>query len=239
MKGDGKGNLGLPSSIPAPTGDVLTADLNGDGHPGLVVSGSVLLNQGNGTFSPYVSYATGFNSEEQRGLGLADLNGDGHPDMIFAANNSSGNGELMVAYGNADGTFSAASAVANISIRVGSAIAGVADLHGDGKARALIASEDGITTALGATPPGLPLYAASLYRYTQALTADFNRDGIADIAVPADNSIIILFGKADGTFEAATSVPALVTVGGLAVADTNGDGFPDATLGRRRLSRSW
>jgi Bacterial Ig-like domain (group 3)/FG-GAP-like repeat len=231
MRGDGKGDLGAPSTIQADImGDVLTADLNGDGRPDLVISGSVLLNRGSGTFGSAISYATP-SFTEQKMFGLADVNGDGQPDMVFGNTNSYGSsGLLMVAYGNGDGTFSAATAVANINMRV-FAVAGVADLHDDGKARAVVAGEDGITTALGATPARQPLYAASSYRYSQALTADFNRDGFTDIAVPAENSIIILFGKADGTFTAATSAQTNLTIGGLAVADTNGDGFPDAILG--------
>ena len=233
MKGDGKGNLGTPSTISASvSGDVLTADLNGDGRPDLIVSGSVFLNQGNGAFSSPTSYASISNSLAQKAFGLGDVNGDGRIDMIFGNPNTYGStGQLMVAYGNGDGTFGAATAVANTGTTIRQFfIAGVDDLKGDGRARVMIASSGAVAALLGATPASNPLYATSGFRAPQTLIADFNRDGCVDFAIPADNSIIIVFGKPDGTFTGAVSQP---TIGGASVvfADTNGDGIPDAIAG--------
>jgi len=54
--------------------------------------------------------------------------------------------------------------------------------------------------------------------------ADFNGDGIPDLAVANLASMTILLGNGDGTFNAAPSLPAS---GSVAVADFNGDGIPD------------
>src|SRR5271165_2476210 len=55
--------------------------------------------------------------------------------------------------------------------------------------------------------------------------ADFNGDGKPDLAVGSDNSIEILLGNGDGTFQALT--PLAVPGAWLATADFNGDGKPD------------
>ncbi|MCW8823939.1 MAG: VCBS repeat-containing protein, partial [Ignavibacteriaceae bacterium] len=65
--------------------ETATADLNGDGHPDLVVlnySGSnvsILLNNGNGTFQDQNLYSVMSNP---RGLKIADYNNDTFPDIV-------------------------------------------------------------------------------------------------------------------------------------------------------------
>jgi FG-GAP-like repeat len=69
------------------------------------------------------------------------------------------------------------------------------------------------------------------------VTADFNRDGIADLAEVTDNPsgpryLTILLGRGDGTYEKAGTRPALGRdPRSIVVGDFNGDGFADVIVG--------
>lgn len=88
--GDGSGNLGGPTSIPAgniPVG-VEAADLNGDGLIDLVSAARggdeiyISYNSGGGSFQAPTVIATG---QEPFLLTIGDLNGDGAPDILVGA----------------------------------------------------------------------------------------------------------------------------------------------------------
>ncbi len=61
---------------------------------------------------------------------------------------------------------------------------------------------------------------------------DFNRDGIADLAVTNlnSNNISVLLGNGDGTFQAANEYFAVTNPLTIAVGDFNGDGNPDLAI---------
>ena len=81
------------------------ADLNGDGRPDLVTANSdgntvsVLLGNGDGTFSVQQTFAVG---RSPRAVAVADLNGDGIPDLVVANYNDD---TVSVLLGKGDGTF--------------------------------------------------------------------------------------------------------------------------------------
>jgi len=97
----GNGIFGLYATLNVGTqpNTVAAADVNGDGRPDLIsannLSGnvSVLLNNGNGTFTR-TDYATAFNCIS---VVVTDLNGDGKPDLISA---NAGSGTLTVLTNN-------------------------------------------------------------------------------------------------------------------------------------------
>ena len=64
--------------------------------------------------------------------------------------------------------------------------------------------------------------------YTFVAVADFNKDGVPDLAVvgSADYTLTIFPGNGDGTFRATPAISTNPAPGNVAVADFNGDGVP-------------
>ena len=217
------------------------ADVNGDGKPDIVVANynsgtvSVLLGNGDGTFQPTVVYNLG--GYNPNGLVIADVNGDGKPDLVvWGSWNSPG---VAVLLGSGDGTFLPA-----VTYDVGAGPAfdvAIADVNGDGKPDLIVAvwytptDSYGYVAVLLGNGDGTFLPAAT-YRAglgpNSVAAADVNGDGIPDLLVansgPASNTVSVLLGNGDGTFQPAVSYGS----GGslpqsIAVADVNGDNKPD------------
>ena len=83
-------------------------DITGDGYKDLVVSSagwdgfSILVNNGDGTFSNGNSYAS---THECGSIKLADFNGDTHLDVALGNGSSGWAKQIDVFFGNGDGTF--------------------------------------------------------------------------------------------------------------------------------------
>lgn len=182
-----------------------------------------------------------------------DFNGDGITDLAVA---NYGSSTVTVLLGNGNGAFTvSASPVTNYNPN---AIA-VGDLNGDGipdlavagdgvlpcippqacavaTLTVLLGNGDGTFTA-AATNPDL----ISDHGWTTGIAvADFNGDGIPDLAVSAWDSgqafspggeVAILLGNGDGTFTATASSPQTGTSPeSIAAGDFNGDGIPDLAI---------
>lgn len=235
-----KGNT--PNSLPAisingtEVGTIEVADVNRDGRPDLVIGTfqdahafihnalHVLLGNGDGTFQPEIQYdnlAFGYV------LSLRDMDSDGILDIVTADYY----GPTFLK-GNGDGTFQAPVRLDSLSTQ----FLLVGDFNGDGKPDVLFGystintstainflagNGDGSFQSNSQTLVGITVY--------EALSADFNGDGKADLLgyIRGNNSesIAVLSGNGDGSFV----VGQVSECGGraLSLADVNLDGKVD------------
>ncbi len=239
---NGDGSFPTPSSFPAGTGPeaVAVADFNGDGIPDLAVadsgssfghgSGAVLLNNGNGTFQPPLTFATG---AFPTSIAVGDFNGDGIPDLVTT---DTSHNTVRVQLGNGDGSFQTGPDIA-----AGSSVASVAvgDFNGDGIPDLAVTNDllGGSTASIllgngdGSFQPPRSFRAG--FSASGVAVGDFNGDGILDLAVGNYFDVecfSVLLGNGDGTFQAPRTYDAIGSPDTLTVADFNGDGHPDLAL---------
>jgi trimeric autotransporter adhesin len=230
LLGNGDGTFNLAAASPA-TGNtptaIATGDFNGDGNLDLAITNggsntvTILLGNGDGTFTAAASPATG-NSPSS--LVVGDFNGDGKADL--AVTNETDN-TVTILLGNGDGTFQAAASPATGN-RPFAIAAG--DFTGKGKVDLAVANASGntITILLGngegtftaATGPAIA-------GPSPIAVADFNGDGMADLAV-GGNAPALFLGNGDGTFTpSAPLAPFIYPIQSVVAADLDGDGIAD------------
>jgi hypothetical protein len=237
LNGIGAGKFAKPVAYPSGFGavDVKAGDFNGDGVPDLVLPAagsnaiSLLLGKGDGTFATAVNMPTG---NYPVGVAVGDFNGDGNLDVATAADNSY---TVSVLLGNGKGSFAP-----HVDYPVGADPAWMltADLNLDGKLDLVTANagDDNISVLLGKGDG--TFQSATNYVLTgganpyQVAVGDFNHDGKPDLAV-ADfntNTISILMGNGDGTFQPHVEYPTTSFPFGIVVGDFNGDGALDLAV---------
>jgi Big-like domain-containing protein/VCBS repeat protein len=152
--GNGDGTFQAPSQLNPGSifpGPVAIADVNGDGIPDVVFSGTnatladgnlvTLIGKGDGTFPQ--SQTTPQPNVFPTSIAVADLNGDLKPDVILGGCCGAGNFSYL-ALGNGDGTFGVASSgtAGNIFIGGSSNFLKLVDINGDGFPDLLETSND-------------------------------------------------------------------------------------------------
>jgi hypothetical protein len=224
-------------------GDAEFGDVNGDGkldlvftegdyHSGTTSYIQANLGNGDGTFSHGKPFGN-FPIAPSQFL-LADFNRDGTLDIAVAS--GSDHYHVPIYSGNGDGTFRAFSAV-QVPYYPLAMVAG--DFNGDGILDLVIESDYEFTIHLGngdgTFQPGQML-APNNWRNLcvfgrPLLTADFNGDGVPDLAFCNDTSIGIMIGRGDGTFEP-TVFYSVGTQGDFtfAAGDFNSDGRTDLII---------
>jgi hypothetical protein len=233
-------------------GAVAAGDFNKDGKLDLAVANiscpltgggcqsasvSILLGNGDGTFQAQTKVATGFTPND---IVVGDFNGDGALDFAVVDDASTGSftgGAVTVFLGNGDGTFKAGVDYPADAPTHGFPYSLVAaDFNGDGKLDIAVSggpSFDHVGILIGngdGTFQTPVMYATGAVPYGIA-TGDCNGDGKLDLATAnygsGTNTVSVLLGNGDGTFQShvddATGVgPASLTLG-----DFNGDGKLD------------
>lgn len=227
-----------------------SADFNGDGKPDLAVMDSyqnaitILIGNGDGTFTPG-QIISGVGStpciyDDQPSncsMAVGDFNHDGNADLVET---SGGDNIVVVLLGHGDGTFTPAAGspitVGNFpqAVRIGDFNRdGFLDLAvanaGDNTVSILLGNGDGTFTQANGSP-----IAVGNFPFFLAV-ADFNGDGIADVAATneVDDTVSILLSNGDGTFTQANGSPAPsgnYNPGPVVAGDFNGDGIPDLAI---------
>jgi hypothetical protein len=249
--GDGKGGF-VPSGGTGPDGQphgfnagnapdsLATFDVNGDGHPDLVVGNTngdilVLLGNGDGTFQPY--------QRTDRHVALAVMNANsGNPPEFALADQSRDLVTLVSSQpgpsfdqGRQDGVLSP-NAVK------------LADLNGDGIPDLIVANGGGNDVLVY---PGLadgrfgPAY--SFFAGTDPVSvtvADLNGDGHPDLVVAnqGSNDVSVLYGQGQGADWTLTEGPRLKAGFGptaTAVADVYGNGTPDILVANGQSNNAY
>lgn len=245
-------NRGHGSFAPAafyPTGAgaaaVTAADFTGHGHIDLVVANMLdstvvlLTNRGDGTFTREAAYPT---SPLPGRIVAADFDSDGRPDLAIATSAPTDN--VVVLLNQGSGRFVRSQ---TLTVGVGLNLVGLvasmetADVNGDHRPDLLVADQlRGVVVLIGRGDGTVTRGAILPIRlFESPAVGDLNHDGIVDVAIPDTfrNSVSVFLGRGNGTF----APPIVSTINlhpGLvptltpeaAIADFNGDGFPDLVV---------
>ncbi len=232
---------------------IAVGDVTGDGIPDIVVGSTtdqyshhgitVLTGQADGSFtSRLIQDFLG----PITALLLRDLNGDGKLELCLAEQNAAlfnpggffDQSYLAVYPGNGNGTFQNPRTY-NIDSDPVNVIA--VDIYGDGRPALITANDNSRTlSVLRSDVPGFYVAAPiTLSPHAEGIvSADFNHDGIMDMAVandptckaPCNGTVTVFLGTGHGWFDSGKSYAIGMHGSGIAAGDVNGDGVLDLVV---------
>ena len=239
----GNGNGTFQAALQYPAGpqprSIVLADFNQDGTQDAAVvdvnteSASILLGNGDGSLGLPTSYLL---SSQAFGLAAGDLDGNGLPDVV-----STNASDAIIVLLNAGGASLLAVPVSNLpngpsAYNAAPSIA-LGDWNRDGR--------QDLAWPFNTSIEVIQSVGGGRFEQTQALSmgasnqtpiavgaADFNGDGVSDLAASDYSEIVVFPGLADGTFGPAGTVFFADNIGDLATADFTGDGKSDIVFGQ-------
>jgi hypothetical protein len=251
LLGNGDGTMQQATTYTTSFGSnsVAAGDFNGDGKPDLVVANgtgsNILLFTGNGDGTFQAAKSVGSYFAGTNYIAAADFNNDGKLDFAVSAI-----GGVSIQLGNGDGTFHPGTGISTLGCSGCSAgpIA-LADVNGDGFLDVVLANGAVLVPPGGKTIGTITVYLGKGngsfqsgvsytigYNATSVAIGDLNGDGKPDIVVgdsggggtfpPSPGGLAVLLGNGDGTFQNAVRY-ASANLNWVAMADFNGDNFPD------------
>ena len=162
---------------------------------------------------------------------IADVDGDHMPDLVVTILFSN---SVSILHGNGDGTFTQMATYGTGFYPVSIA---VADFNDDNRADIIVRNDNETVSVLmgngnGTFKPQVTYATGSGYGARSLGVADFNGDGKMDVVVSnsADDTVSVLLGKGDGTFESQATYGTVNGPVDIAVADLNGDGKADLVV---------
>ncbi|MEA3247927.1 MAG: VCBS repeat-containing protein, partial [Gemmatimonadota bacterium] len=243
---DGKGHFRVSGTFGEAewnTRYVTVADLNGDGRPDIIVANRssnpsaprpsyVCLNDGAGAFPSCTPLAT----QSATIIVASDLDGDGKVDLFVPHRDG---GQSLIFWNDGTGRFRDPPApVGPAHSQVRAAAAG--DITGDGVVDLVVGDEkNGMFLYAGrggrAFDAPVALGSATGSPYSIAI-ADMNRDGRRDVVAGRQDAVgSVFFNAGGGRVPRFVEVPwgdGTGSVYGVAVADLDGDGWPDIAAAR-------
>lgn len=238
--GDGAGRFTFLRRIDDVGGQVSSltvGDFTGDGLPDVVVSAdagpsgptnvsAVLRSRGGGAFAAPIRYQTGGD-----GVAPIDLDHDGRLDLVATGLRA---GSVSAVRNDGGGRLHAPRAYVGLAGNDVPRLIQTGDVDGDGRADVVTTLAGLVTVWLRTPSGGLAAPVASegpADRILSLALADLDGDGDLDAVAGtfAENNVVVLLGRGDGTFGPPTTYGngSGAAVSGIAVGDVTGDGVPD------------